>query len=218
MNAVMQIVSVNVGARQVLSGRSFNGETGIFKRPATGRVRVSELGLAGDQVVDTRHHGGADQAVYLYRQEDYDWWGAELGEALAPGTFGDNLTVSGLPEPGAVVGSRLVFDTVVLEITAPRIPCNILAQRMNDPGFARRFMRAERPGLYCRVIQGGELGAGDVFTLADFVGEPVGEPVTTLEIFRAAHRRLDGDELRRFLAAPIDIRTRRDFEAKLAAL
>lgn len=210
----MRIASVNVGKVQRLAGPSFDGETGIFKRPVNGPVAIGELGLAGDAVLNEKHHGGPDQAVYLYRQEDYDWWSEELGSTIAAGTFGDNLTLTELPEPGLIIGSRLVFDTVILEVTAPRIPCNTLAQRMSDPRFAKRFMKAERPGIYCRVIESGFVTAGEAFTLEP--GDPDG--VSTLDIFRAASRKLTRAELVRFLAAPIDVRTRRDFEAKLAKL
>lgn len=210
----MRITSVNVGKAERLDGPSFEGQTGIFKRPVAGPVVIGQLGLAGDAALNEKHHGGPDQAAYLYRQEDYDWWSEELGTTVAPGTFGDNLTVTGLPGPGLIIGSRLVFDGVILEATAPRIPCNTLAQRMNDPRFARRFIKAERPGIYCRVLESGSVTAGDAFSLLP--GDPDG--VSTLEIFRGASRRLTRDELRRFLAAPIDIRTRRDFEAKLEKL
>ena len=208
----MEIVSINVGSRRRLEGRSFNGDTGIFKRPVAGPVRVGELGLEADVIVDTRHHGGPDQAVYVYRQEDYDWWSNELDRPLPPGTFGENLTVSGLPSPGAAIGSRLLFDTVVLEATAPRIPCNTLATRMNDITFVKHFMQAERPGIYCRVVQEGDLRVGESFEVEVYTGEPV----TTVEVFRAWHRKLGIDEIRRFLAVPIDLRSRAYLEEKLA--
>ena len=208
----MEIVSINVGRRRRLEGRSFNGDTGIFKEPVSGPVQVGELGLKADVIIDTKHHGGPDQAVYVYRQEDYDWWSSELGRTLAPGTFGENLTVSGLPSPGAAIGSRLVFGSVVIEATAPRIPCNTLATRMDDVGFVKRFMRAERPGFYCRVIRPGELRQGETFELQGYTGDPV----TTVEMFRAWHRKLGVEELRRFLSVPIDLRSRAYLEGKLA--
>lgn len=209
----MHVVAVNVGSRERLSHRSFDGDTGIFKRPVTGAVAIGPLGLLHDAVVNAKHHGGPDQAVYVYRQEDYAWWSQELGRPVEPGTFGDNLTVAGLPEPNVVIGSRLDFGTVILEVTAPRIPCSILAARMDDPGFVKRFVAAERPGLYCRVIQPGLLEAGAAFTLRPFAGDPV----STLEIFRGRYRRLSQAELQRFLAAPIDERTRRDYQRDLSA-
>lgn len=210
----MQVISINVGKPRLLEGRSFSGTTGIFKEPVDAPTRVDTLGIEGDAVLDEKHHGGPDQAVYLYRSEDYDWWSQTLGRQLAPGSFGDNMTVAGLPDPGLPIGSRLCFPEVDLEVTAPRIPCNTLAERMGDAGFVRQFVRAERPGVYCRVLRTGTVSPGQPFTL-----ETDGlESVTTLDMFRAAYRKLDRAELERFLAAPIDIRTRTDFEAKLKSL
>ena len=209
----MEILSINVGARRRLRGRSFDGDTGIFKTPVP-EAEVGELGLAGDVIVDTKHHGGADQAVYLYRREDYEWWSVELGRPLDPGTFGENLTVAGLPEPGLAIGSRLRFETVVLEVTAPRIPCNTLAARMSDVGFVKRFMQAARPGIYLRLLTPGRLAVGERFTVEPYRGPRV----TTVEMFRDWHRKLGRVELERYLAVPIDVRSRRYLEQKLGEL
>lgn len=210
----MYIVSINVGGRRRLDGRSFQGDTGIFKESVAGAVRIGELGLDTDVIVDTRHHGGADQAVYLYRQEDYDWWSAQLDRPLAPGTFGDNLTLAGLPSPALAIGARLEFSTVVLEVSAPRIPCNTLASRMEDTGFVKQFMAAERPGAYCRVVVPGRVEPGEAFTLH----EPAEPGLTTIDLFRGVQRKLASAELRQFLALPIDARTRDKFEDKLRQL
>lgn len=210
----MYIVSINVGRRRRLDGRSFQGDTGIFKEPVAGAVHIGELGLDADVIVDTHHHGGADQAVYLYRQEDYDWWSSQLDRPLAPGMFGDNLTLAGLPAPGLVIGTRLEFSTVALEVSAPRIPCNTLAARMEDAGFVKQFMAAQRPGVYCRVVAPGRVEAGEAFTLH----EPAKPGLTTIDLFRGVQRKLSADELRQFLAMPIDARTRGKFEDKLRHL
>ena len=171
-------------------------------------------GLADDAVLNQEHHGGPDQAVYLYRQEDYDWWTDRLGCNVAAGAFGDNLTVTGLPSPDLAVGTRLILPDALLEVTAPRIPCNTLAERMGDARFAKAFIEAERPGIYCRVLSTGTAGAGDTFTL----DTTNASDVTIVEIFRAAYRKLSRDELVRFLAAPIDARNRKAYEKKLSAL
>ncbi|TVS12404.1 MAG: MOSC domain-containing protein [Gammaproteobacteria bacterium] len=207
----MKVVSINRGRKRRLEGRSFRGSTGIFKEPVAEPVVVGELGLEADAVCNTRHHGGPDQAVYLYREEDYGWWSDQLGRQLAPGTFGDNLTVRGLPDPGLVIGSRLRLPDLLLEVTAPRIPCNTLAQRMNDPSFAKAFMRAERPGVYLRVIEAGSVRAGDGIELERYAGDQL----TTVDLFRDSHRKLEAEMIRRYLAVPIDIRTRSKFEAEL---
>ncbi len=207
----MQIESVNVGKARQFDGPNFKGRTGIFKMPAPDPVQVGELGLDGDEIIHKEHHGGLDQAVYLYRSEDYDWWSETLGETVAAGTFGENLTLSGLPAADIAIGTRLNFAQVVLEVSAPRIPCNILAQRMGSPKFAKQFVQAERPGIYCRVIQAGPIQAGEQFTI-DSAGA---SDVSIVEIFRADSRKLSRAELERYLAAPIDIRTRSKWEKTL---
>ena len=122
-------------------------------------------GLAGDGVGNRRHHGGPDQAVYAYGTPDYAWWEAELGRPLGPATFGENLTIDGLESAALAIGDRLVAAGVTLEVTSPRIPCATLAARMDDPGFIRRFHDARRPGVYLRVLEPGEIGAGDEVAL-----------------------------------------------------
>ena len=210
----MRIIQVNTGAAQRLSGAIFDGQTGILKTAREGRVAVHALGLDGDAVIDTRHHGGPDQAVYLYRSEDYAWFSEQLGRPVAPGSFGENLTAAGLREPGLAIGTRLEGPDLVLEVSAPRIPCRTLAQRMDDPGFVKKFLLARRPGVYLRVLKEGVVAAGDTFT----VTPPAGFQVDTLEVFDAVQRRLDRGEIERLLAVPIDVRTRADLEKRLASL
>ena len=210
----MRIIQVNTGAAQRLSGAIFDGQTGILKTAREGRVAVHALGLDGDAVIDTRHHGGPDQAVYLYRSEDYAWFSEQLGRPVAPGSFGENLTAAGLREPGLAIGTRLEGPDLVLEVSAPRIPCRTLAQRMDDPGFVKKFLLARRPGIYLRALKEGVVAAGDTFT----VTPPAGFQVDTLEVFDAVQRRLDRGEIERLLAVPIDVRTRADLEKRLASL
>jgi MOSC domain-containing protein YiiM len=205
----VELTSINVGRARELRGRSFDGTTGIFKEPVDA-VAIGELGLDDDAVCDTKHHGGPDQAVYLYRAEDHDWWAAELGGEIDPGIFGENLTIRGLPSPGLAIGARLTVGAVELEITAPRIPCNTLAERMGDARFGKHFVAAERPGFYARVITPGTVHVGDAVTLEDVPGR-----ATTVDLFRDSHRRLDPDEVRAWLALPIDARTREKLSAQL---
>jgi MOSC domain-containing protein YiiM len=124
-------------------------------------VAVRGVNVDGDDQADRSVHGGPDQAVYAYAAEDTDWWSAELGWPLGPGTWGENLTVRGLDVTNALVGERWAIGSVVLEATAPRLPCWKLAKKMGDPLFVRRFAAAGRPGAYFRIVQEGELGAGD---------------------------------------------------------
>ena len=211
----MRLLSVNVGNETPIEGARKSGKTGVFKRPVEGPVAVTSDGLAGDTISDTENHGGPDQAVYVFGAPDYAWWSSELGRDMPPGTFGENLTVSGLESARACVGDRLEIGPVVLEVTAPRIPCLTLAVRMGDPAFLKRFRRAERPGVYCRVIRAGELGAGDPVAYAPYAGERV--PV--LEVFRAFFAPNPGEKiLRRQLSVPVAARARESYEGRLAEL
>lgn len=211
----MHIASVNIGQeRTIIYGAEIKRTetTGIYKLPSVDPVDVGREGLRGDAVIDTKNHGGPDQAVYVYGLEDYDWWARELGRELAPGTFGENLTIAGLLSAPLVIGDRLQIAAVTLEVTAPRIPCRTFAKRMGDPGFVKRFRAAERPGLYCRVVREGRIAAGDAVTLLPYAGISI----TIGEMFRAWYE-ADPDEaaIRRQLAAPIATRARADQEARL---
>ena len=211
----MRVLSVNTGRATAIENAKSSGLTGIFKTPAAGPVAVTTLGLDGDAICDTENHGGVDQAVYVYGQPDYAWWAAELGRPLPPGTFGENLTVSDLESARLNVGDRLHLREVVLEVTAPRIPCVTLAARMGDPAFARRFRHAERPGVYCRVICEGYVSAGEAVHLEPFAGPALG----VLEMVRAFYaNEWDEAKLRRHLAAPVAIRDRVELEGRLAQL
>lgn len=211
----MKLISVNVGRAQRIENAKSSGVTGIYKTPAGAPVRITALGLAGDAICDTKHHGGVDQAVYVYGAPDYAWWSAELGHAIEPGTFGENLTVSELESAALAIGDRLHLAGVVLEITSPRIPCVTLAARMGDPAFAKRFRQAGRPGVYCRVIREGDVRAGEPVRLEPYRGATL----SIAESFRDAYvREWDEAMIRRHLAAPIAIRDRVEQEERLARL
>ena len=196
-------------------------ETAIDKRPADGRVVVRApgdggVGLAGDQVVDVRHHGGRDQAVYAYAVEDRDWWAAELGRELGPGSFGQNLDVEGLDVTGAVIGERwqVGADGLVLEVTSPRVPCTTFQGFMEEPHWVKRFTDHGAPGAYLRVVAEGTVGAGDEVTVLD---RPA-HGVTIGDVFRV--RQTDASRLESLLDQQPDLATalehavRRDLTAR----
>lgn len=211
-NANLRLLSVNIGHATPIEGARKSGRTGIFKHPVDGPVEILSGGLAGDTISDTKNHGGVDQAVYVFGSPDYDWWSEELRRELPPGTFGENLTVSGLESATVCIGDRLSIGPVVLEVTAPRIPCLTLAVRMENPAFLKRFRRAERPGVYCRVVRSGEVQAGDTVTYTPYAGVRV--PV--LEVFRAFFDSDPGEDvLRRQLSVPIAVRARKAYEEQL---
>lgn len=211
----MNVISVNVGRAQRIENAKSIGVTGIYKMPAAAPVRIAALGLAGDAICDVKHHGGVDQAVYVYGQADYDWWSAELGRELEPGTFGENLTISELASAMLSIGDRLHLAEVVLEVTSPRIPCVTLAARMGEPTFAKRFRQAARPGVYCRVIREGDVSAGEAVRLEPYTGATLG----VAESFNDHYvREWDEAMLRRHLAAPIAERERADLAEQLGRL
>ena len=210
----MQLESINVGLVETISHKSKSLTTGICKYPVIGSVYLDEAGVRGDAIVDQKHHGGTDQAVYAYSADDYDWWEKETGREYSPGLFGENLTIRGLPSD-MNVGDRLLIREVVLEATAPRIPCSTFAARMQDSGFGMAFRTAERPGIYFRVLNSGEVSAGDAVT---YVANDSSN-VSILDLFRfyyALHHEIA--DLHNFLAAPLAIRFRDKIEGKLEGL
>jgi MOSC domain-containing protein YiiM len=124
-------------------------------------VPLRGVNLRGDDQADRTVHGGPDKAVYAYAVEDTEWWETELGRSLGPGSFGENLTVRGLPVSEAVIGERWAVGSALLEVCQPRLPCFKLGLRMGDPRFLKRFAKAGRPGAYHRVVQEGDIAAGD---------------------------------------------------------
>lgn len=181
------LVSVNVGTPRE-AGWAMIGRTSIDKVAVRGPVAVGRLGLAGDQVSDTRHHGGVDQAVYAFAREDLDTWAAELGQEVRDGQFGENLTTAGLDVNEAEVGERWRIGDVVLEVASVRTPCQDFKVWMGRCGYderawVRRFADVARPGPYLRVVAEGELAAGDPI---EVVHQP-GHGVTVSMVFRALH-------------------------------
>jgi MOSC domain-containing protein YiiM len=137
------------------------GVTAIDKRPVARRVKVRPLGLYADVQADRGNHGGYDQAVYAYGQEDADFWAAELGYEVVPGLFGENLRTRGVAVSTAVIGERWQVGTSLLEVTRPRTPCSTFARRLDEPRWVKRFTAANRTGTYLRVLEPGSVGTGD---------------------------------------------------------
>src|SRR4051794_6088319 len=166
--AMASLLSLNVGRPQPVGERRGRPvQSAIGKAPVDGRVRVEGVNLAGDDQADRRVHGGPDKAVYAYAREDTAWWERELGVELAPGAFGENLTVAGIDVSGALIGERWRLGTVELEVCQPRFPCFKLGLRFGDAQMLRRFTLAERPGAYLRIVREGEIRAGDAIVVED---------------------------------------------------
>ena len=156
-----RLISVNVGTPRsfVLKGKTHTSS--IWKFPVEGRVRVEGVNVQGDEQADHKVHGGADKAIYAYASEDYAWWSEELGTNVEAGTFGENLTTAGIDVNRSVIGERWRVGSAMLEVSQPRLPCFKLGFRMGDARFPRRFSDAGRWGTYLRIIQEGDVAAGD---------------------------------------------------------
>jgi MOSC domain-containing protein YiiM len=159
----MEIVSVNTGAPREIEWRGGVVRTSIFKEPVVGPVAVRRLNLDGDKQSDLSVHGGPNKAVYAYHAEHYEFWRNELPEAeLGWGSFGENLTIAGLPsEDGISIGDRLRAGSALFAVTQPRLPCFKLSVRFGRADMVKRFLASGRTGFYFSVVEEGVLGAGD---------------------------------------------------------
>ncbi len=177
----MKLISVNVSLPKeiIYHGKKFT--TGIFKEPVQGRVMLRTLNLDGDGQADLRVHGGPDQAAYVYPVEHYDYWKELLGrDDLDYGQFGENFTTSGLLENEVCIGDIFRFGKAIVQVTTPREPCGKLDMKMDDPHFKKKFRTSGRSGFYLRVLQTGEVGAGDKIELI----ESDSKQMTVEEMFR----------------------------------
>ncbi len=196
----MKLLSINIAQEETLDTPNGLVQTGIIKRPVVGKVLVNELGIVGDAIVDTKVHGGLDQALYLYSQEDYDWWMERLGRTLSPGLFGENLTLSNFGDRPLHIGDRIEIGEVIIEISAPRTPCFKLAARMGDAGFIKDFIQAGRTGAYARVIKPGEIMAGQE---AKLIKVSADHP-SVVDVFTACHsKNPDMSVVQRALMSPL---------------
>ena len=210
----MQLISINLGVAGTLSDKKSTWQSGIFKHPVAHPVEITTDGLVGDTIVNTTNHGGVDQAVYVYGRPDYDWYEAEVGYALPNGTFGENLTIAGLRSNTYTIGDRLHIGPVVLEVTAPRTPCESLNARMGDNQFVKRFFAADKPGFYCRVITPGSVTVGMEVTTVPYA-QPGIAIVDAHRIMRPGVTH-DTPTIERFLAQPIHGRLRTWLTGELA--
>ena len=159
----MKLLSVNVARPRAIKFGTREVMTGIYKEPVAGRVRVRRHNVEGDAQADLSVHGGEYKAVYAYPFEHYAQWERDLGRSdFKPGMFGENLTISGATEDLVCIGDTLRIGTSVLQVTHPRMPCFKLAHKFGRPQFIKEFLLSGRSGYYLRIVEEGELGAGDV--------------------------------------------------------
>jgi len=195
---VGRLVSVNVGRPRTVEWFGRQVRTAIWKSPVDGAVVVQGVNVAGDDQADRRVHGGHDKAVYAYALEDYRWWASAVaGGPFEAGTFGENLTTSGLDVAAAVIGERWTIGSVTLEVSQPRLPCFKLGIRMGDAEFVDLFDQARRFGTYLRVIVDGSLRAGD-----EIVSSHRPDHGLTIGDLTRAHHDPDPDLMARIASTP----------------
>ena len=159
---VGRLLSVNVGMPKNVDWRGKTVFTGVFKDPVVGPRRVRELNVEGDGQGDLAGHGGEQRAVFVYQIDSYRYWERELGRNdFTYGQFGENFTVEGLADDEVCVGDRYQIGDAVFEITQPRVTCYRVGIRMNDPRIPAMLVSHHRPGFYFRVLEEGDVQAGD---------------------------------------------------------
>lgn len=207
-----KLLAVCTGKAEHIEG--YSPLTGINKRAVSGPVTIGPQGIAEDAILDRQHHGGLDQAIYVYFQGDYDWWTQE-GVPPTPGLFGENLVIRGPVSADTAIGDRYLIGTCLLEVTYHRTPCMTFAAKMGDKFWVKRFHRANRPGAYCRVLNPGTIEAGMDITVTPYAGERV--TVSELMSFDTS-KDLPLDFMRRAVKTPIREKTRFKYETRLADL
>lgn len=198
MTEVGRVESVNVGRPAEIAWRGRPVHTAIDKRPVAQRVPVGRLHLDGDGQADLVGHGGEHRAVFVYQRESYRYWETELGRDLPrPGSFGENLTVSGLPDDDVRIGDRLHIGSAEFEVTQPRVTCFKVGIALAEPRMPALLTGHGRPGFYLRVLREGDVGAGDVITRTGRAPDALSVRATSDLLYGTRH---EPDLLRRAIA------------------
>ena len=164
----MRLKSVQVSMPKSVEHRGKSVTTGIFKKPAKGRIMLRRLNLDGDGQADLWGHGGTFRAVLAYSHENYAYWEHELDRHdFTIGQFGENFTVEGMLEDDVHVGDIFRIGEALVQVSQPRIPCYKLGIKMGIDGFENQFLASGRVGFYFRVLEEGEVGAGDAIKLVE---------------------------------------------------
>src|SRR6202162_6400352 len=157
-----RLLSINVGLPRDVAWRGQKVHTAIWKQPVQGRIRVRRLNVEGDGQGDLAGHGGENRAVMVYQMDAYRYWEAQLGRNdFSFGQFGENFTVDGLSDDEVCIGDRYRIGSALFEVTQPRVTCYRVGIRMEEPQMAALLVAHGRPGFYFRVLEEGEVEAGD---------------------------------------------------------
>jgi len=209
----MRVISSNVGKPVLVPSARGDVLTAIFKTPVDGPVKVRRLNLDGDRQADLTVHGGFHKAVYAYPSEHYPYCREELpGMDLPLGMFGENLTTEGLLETGIHIGDRFRIGSAVLEVTQPRMPCYKLALKFQRADMIKRFWKSGRSGFYFRVVEEGELQAGDSIELEQ-ARDPAVSVAEVLSLYR--NPAPERGDLERALATPLTSEWKEELRERL---
>ena len=192
-----RVRSINIAATSQAQSWSGSGNrTGINKQSVQGLIHFGPEGVVGDTVVDRKHHGGYDKAVYAYAYEDALWWAEKIGRDIPAGSFGENLTTEGIDVTHAVIGERWQIGDLLLEVAEPRIPCSVFSGFWDRPTLIKEFTEANRSGAYLRIIDEAMIEKGNAIsvasrpthgiTIADVFAARSGERSKIAEISRVA--------------------------------
>lgn len=174
-------------------------KTGINKRPTGETVSIGLEGLADDAVCNRKYHGGPEQAVYVEGNLTRLWWQKTLNRPINYGLFGENLCIAGLDNQIVSVGDRFLSGDLVMEVTAPRMPCRVLGDRMGDHAFLKLYKKAARPGFYCRVVHPGHITAGTLVRYVPYAGQRISMP----EMARHHGKRASPELIARYQSVPV---------------
>ena len=210
-----RLLSINVGLPRDVSWQGRTIHTGIWKTPVQGPRMVRRLNVDGDGQGDLQGHGGERRAVFVYQMDSYRYWQNQLGRNdFVYGQFGENFTIDGLPDTEVCVGDRYRIRGALFEVTQPRVTCYRLGIRLNEPEMAALVVKHGRPGFYLRVLEEGEVEAGDEIMLVASGPEHMSVSEISALLYMPGHPR---DRLERALRIPaLSAGWHRSFEALLA--
>src|SRR5579862_6642374 len=195
-----RLLSVNVGLPREIAWRGKTVHTAVWKAPVQGRRLVRRLNIDGDGQGDLAGHGGEHRAVFVYQIDSYRFLERELGRgALDPGAFGENFTVEGLADDEVCIGDRYRVGSALFEVTQPRVTCYRVGIRMNEPRMAALLVSRDRPGFYFRVLEEGEVEAGDEIVRVTRGVESVTVAEVNALLYKPGH---PADRLERALRIP----------------
>lgn len=213
----MQLLAISLGEPRQVEHKQRWISTGIYKEPVAGPVRATRLGLEGDVQIDLENHGGMDKAIYVYSVDNYRFWEEQLGLANLPfGQFGENFSVSGLLDEAVHIGDRFRIGEIVGQVTQPRVPCFKLGIKLGDPGFVATFAHSGRVGFYLRVLEPGEVQAGDAIVCMEQDPERLNIRDAMLARFPGPHQRAIIEKALRIQA--LSAAWREDLQKRLPAL